>query len=81
MREQVVQGCRLMTTTSGRLGWAHPLALPGDKISILAGCSLPVILRPFGGSGHYHLVGDAYAPEIMDGKVALDRLFTDINIH
>ncbi|KAF1848611.1 HET-domain-containing protein [Cucurbitaria berberidis CBS 394.84] len=39
-------GMRLMTTTGGHLGMAHPQARPGDHICLLEGMSNPVILRP-----------------------------------
>jgi hypothetical protein len=38
----------------------------GDKVCILAGCSVPAILRPSG--DHYTVLGDAYVPGFMFGE-------------
>ncbi|RFU30332.1 hypothetical protein B7463_g6012, partial [Scytalidium lignicola] len=42
-------------------------AQPGDKVTILAGGKVPLILRPRG-SSLYQLVGDAYVHDIMAGE-------------
>jgi hypothetical protein len=34
-----------MTTGEGGIGWAHSRALLGDEAFLLAGCSMPIILR------------------------------------
>lgn len=39
-------GMRLMSTTWGHVGMAHPLARKGDYVCILKGTSTPVILQP-----------------------------------
>ena len=41
---------------------------PDDKICILFGCPVPVILREVGQDGHCVFVGDAYVPACMFGE-------------
>jgi Heterokaryon incompatibility protein (HET) len=63
------EGMRLMTMTDDRVGWAHPSARLGDKVFLLQGCSMPVILRhEVGDERGFHLVGHAYVDRIMDGE-------------
>ena len=38
----------------------------GDKVCVIAGCSVPAILRPLG--HHYIVLGDAYVPCFMFGE-------------
>ena len=61
------EGRRMMRTKKGHLGLVPAEALPGDKVVLIAGSSVPFILRPAGGS-RYRLVGDSYIYSIMDGK-------------
>lgn len=72
-QEVFTNGRRLMTTKAGRVGWAHPTARPGDRIFLLEGCSLPVILTPCDEMFEtYHtciLRGDAYVHRIMHGEI------------
>ena len=78
-------GRRLMTTRRGRVGWAHPSARPGDRIYLLEGCNLPVILAPCNEPFEQYLtcilIGDAYVYGIMNGELweqasqKLDDLF------
>ena len=78
-------GRRLMTTRRGRVGWAHPSARPGDRIYLLEGCNLPVILAPCNEPFEQYLtcilIGDAYVHGIMYGELweqasqKLDDLF------
>ena len=61
---------RLMTTWEDQIGWAHPNATIRDEIFLLAGCSMPAILRRFpGNKGAYVVVGHAYVDKIMDNKI------------
>jgi hypothetical protein len=66
-------GRRLMTTRAGRIGWAHPSARPGDRIYLIAGCNLPVILAPCNeacdGYQTCLVVGDAYVHGVMYGEL------------
>lgn len=41
---------------------------PGDLVCVLFGCTVPVILRRVGDSGHHILVGDAFIPGCMSGE-------------
>ena len=65
---------RLSTTEKGHLGWVVDKAKAGDKIALLLGCSVPVILRarPEGG---WYLIGDAIIHGIMNFEA-----FAGVNI-
>ncbi|PMD16851.1 hypothetical protein NA56DRAFT_303716 [Hyaloscypha hepaticicola] len=56
-----------MSTWGGYVGWAYNRAGPGDSIYFLAGCSVPVVLRPRAGRG-YTIVGYAYVEGVMRGQ-------------
>lgn len=57
---------RLITTGKGYVGLAHAQSVIGDKICLLMGCTMPMILRPY--EGGYRLVGETYVHGIMDGE-------------
>lgn len=57
---------KLITTAKGYLGLAPLYTKRGDVISILFGCSSPMILRPVG--AYYQLIGEAYVHGIMNGE-------------
>jgi len=63
---------KLITTKGGYLALAPLRTQRGDVISILFGCSTPMVLRPFG--SHYRLIGEAYVYGIMDGEGTEDYL-------
>ena len=65
----VNEGLRLMTTDRNEVGWAHPDARPGDCVFLLAGCSMPAILRPREDGASYTVVGHAYLDGVMDNEV------------
>lgn len=48
----------------GHVGWAHPTVRCVDRVALLEGCSLLVILRPssleVNGQSTFSVVGDAY---------------------
>lgn len=69
--EVLQDNMRFMKTKRGHLGWAADNAKQGDKIFVLKGCSVPVLLRarPEGG---YTVVGDAYVHWIMKGEAVRD---------
>jgi hypothetical protein len=73
----LTDGRRLMETEEGLVGWAHPLARPGDQIFLLAGCTMPVILRRLGRSMEsltYTVVGDAYLHGAMYGELWVGKM-------
>lgn len=73
---QYRQKMRFMVTSEGGCGWAHADAQPGDEVTLLEGCSFPVVLReatelpwshheahiyqPFQVVGHAYLAGAMY---------------------
>ncbi|KAK4163742.1 heterokaryon incompatibility protein-domain-containing protein [Cladorrhinum sp. PSN259] len=76
------RGKRLMVTETGILGMAPRLARKGDRVCILLGCSIPLVLRAEGvriaggdregssGIGRrYTVVGEAYVDGYMNGEV------------
>jgi hypothetical protein len=44
----------------------HPGVLPGDKLCLIHGCPLPLLLRKAGDS--YTVIGSAYAQGYMEGE-------------
>ena len=58
---------RLITTDGGSLGLAPAAALRHDKICILLGCNVPLVLRPRG--EHHEIIGECYIHGIMRGEV------------
>ncbi len=57
---------RLMASTKGYIGLVPPCFQVGDKICVLFGCSVPVILRKVG--DHHIFIGESYVHGIMDGE-------------
>ena len=57
---------RLITTDGGYLGLAPAATLPHDKICILPGCNVPLVLRPRG--EHFEIIGECYIHGIMRGE-------------
>lgn len=70
VEDTLKDGMRFMVTADGFVGWAHPRAEKHDKICILRGCSVPVIIRAREGGGYY-VVGDAYVEGIMKGEAMI----------
>jgi Heterokaryon incompatibility protein (HET) len=72
---------RFMTTEKGYMGWApdnifgsnHEQTRAGDLITILYGCSTPLVIRPHG--PYFQILGEAYVQGFMDGE-AIDDLKT-----
>jgi hypothetical protein len=59
-------GRRVMKTQSGYVGLAHFQSQVGDIVCLLAGCTVPMVLRK--GEQGYKFVGEAYVHGIMDGQ-------------
>jgi hypothetical protein len=51
------------TTTKGRLGIGPATVEPGDRVVILLGCRVPVLLRPH--EQRYRIIGESYVDGIM----------------
>jgi hypothetical protein len=71
----VVEGSmRLMMTTGGYIGMAHPAARLGDEICCIKGCSVPVILRKAAllpdNTPTYYAIGASYVHGVSDGPPA-----------
>jgi hypothetical protein len=60
---------RFMSTTAGRVGLAHWAAEQGDKICVLLGCSVPLIIRREGKEDRYELIGECYVHGKWKGKL------------
>lgn len=56
----------LFTTDGGRLVLGPRTVEVGDEVVVLAGCSLPVVVRPHG--SQFSVVGPAYVKGIMQGE-------------
>ena len=59
-------GRRMMETSKGYIGTAHPQSQVGDSIVLLQGASVPIILRSC--EGGYKVIGEAYVHGIMQGE-------------
>lgn len=62
---------RTLAITTNSLGLVPVTSQPGDRVAILAGCSVPVILRSTGeihGREYWNLIGECYIDGIMDGE-------------
>ncbi|KAF2675777.1 HET-domain-containing protein [Lentithecium fluviatile CBS 122367] len=67
---------RLMTTSSGYVGWAPDningeageQTQIGDLIAIVFGCSTPLAIRMLPDRTHYQVLGEAYVQGLMDGE-------------
>ncbi|QDS72150.1 hypothetical protein FKW77_004359 [Venturia effusa] len=58
---------RFMLAQGKYKGWVDSDARVGDKVALLLGCTVPVILRPRVGGG-YRLVGDSVIKGLMYGE-------------
>lgn len=80
-------GAQFYVIKQGYIGKGPPLTSVGDRVSVLKGCKMPVILRPAGerevtgADGNttrsmcFTFVGDCYCHSVMDGE-AVER-FSD----
>ncbi|KAI1116436.1 heterokaryon incompatibility protein-domain-containing protein [Nemania sp. NC0429] len=69
---------RLCTTTNGLIGLAPPNSVPGDRVALLQGGRVPVVLRQ--GVDGYRLVGEAYVHGAMYGELMDTQKMTLIQI-
>ncbi|KAF2143539.1 uncharacterized protein K452DRAFT_198784, partial [Aplosporella prunicola CBS 121167] len=56
----------MMKTKEDYFGVCPGHTLPGDRIAILLGGSVPFVLRPY--REYYVIVGECYVHGIMDGE-------------
>ncbi|CAI4220182.1 unnamed protein product [Parascedosporium putredinis] len=63
-------GRRLLVTKGGLIGLTVPDAQPGDRLALLAGSAVPIVLRPkdHGSETCWEIVGDAYVHGVMHGE-------------
>jgi hypothetical protein len=59
---------RFYRSENGRFGWVPDQARPGDKLCVLNGLAVPMVLRP-NESDSFDLIGDVYIQGMMDGEV------------
>lgn len=64
---RAVMGRRFFTTAEKRMGLGVPEIQLEDRVVVLKGCSVPLILRDVG--GHMVIVGETCVSGIMDGEV------------
>ena len=58
---------RLMVTLEGLIGFVPHEARPGDVVSLLLGCNVPILLRAVD-NHRYKVVGSCYLHGIMEGE-------------
>lgn len=59
---------RSFFTTNGYMGTGPPYAKPGDKVCIIQGAIVPLLLRTHPDKEGYLLVGEAFVMGLMDGE-------------
>jgi hypothetical protein len=58
----------LVTLDSGHFGLAPYTTQRDDKVVVLQGCSIPVVLRPVGETGQFTVVGECYVDGYGNGE-------------
>ena len=75
------QGRSFIKTKEGYIGLAPKATKPGDQISVLLGCPMPLVLRPVATSAssqhQYKVVGECYVHGLQDGEAFLGPLPDD----
>ena len=67
---QILQARVLFTTIDGRVGLAPDISHAGDCVVLVAGLSVPLIVRPAGSNGAgFHLIGECYLYGLMNGEI------------
>jgi hypothetical protein len=59
----------LFLTSGGFVGTATSSTTSGDSISLIAGVSMPVVLRQNQGATTYRLLGPAFVQGLMNGEM------------
>ncbi|KAK3378337.1 heterokaryon incompatibility protein-domain-containing protein [Podospora didyma] len=71
-RHSTADNLASMTTQEGYFCIAPPGAEAGDRVCVLLGCSLPLLLRPVRGTNcDFQVVGPCYIHGFMDGEALL----------
>ena len=73
-----IRGRKLIITKSGFMGLAPFWVEAGQKLAVLLGCSMPVLLSPCG--THFHMKGDCFVQGWMKGELLDALLKTDEEI-
>lgn len=68
-QRMLLAGLTIRERGPGVIGLVHPEAQVHDVVTLLAGCSVPVILRKVAGSDRFSVVGDAFIPGVMQGEL------------
>ncbi|KAJ0116387.1 hypothetical protein J7T55_007367 [Diaporthe amygdali] len=64
---RAAMGRRFFITAKKRMGLGVPEIQPNDRVVVLKGCSVPLIMRAVG--DHMVIVGESYVSGIMNGEV------------
>lgn len=59
---------RLVVTDKGSVGLVAETVMPGDRVAVLIGSQVPVVLISAKGLSGWRVIGDAYGRGIMDGE-------------
>ena len=62
------------TTEKKSMGLAPKVAIEGDFVCVLYGCSIPLVIRKRETVDQYQLIGECYAHGIMDGEAMNNEL-------
>ncbi|PMD22513.1 HET-domain-containing protein [Hyaloscypha hepaticicola] len=70
--QEVIWNRHMIRTKGGRLGLVRDDVRPGDKVCILYGCSVPVIIRQVAAQlryrDYYRFLGESYVHGVMNGE-------------
>ncbi|MDI1487657.1 MAG: hypothetical protein OHK93_006928 [Ramalina farinacea] len=67
---QILQARNLFVTTDGQVGLAPDISRPGDCVVLVAGLSVPLVVRPArGNEAGLHLIGECYLYGLMHGEI------------
>ena len=67
LHDRELRSRKLFTTSDGYMGLAPMAARPGDQVSVLLGCPVPLVLRPTD-DGCFEVVGYCYIHGYGDGE-------------
>lgn len=67
----------LFETEGGLMGSATRRARPGDRIAVIFGCDMPLVLRPK--DDKYEIIGGCFVDGLMNGEVSAAVKRGDLN--